>query len=312
MEALSSLVRRAEAGDPLAKALEAILDSGFVVLTRDGAGRFVQVSEVLGSLLAIDDGRGDMYTRQLRYYDSNKRSLPLSEVPPQQVRTSGRSRRGELNLMETAGGRVWMQQSNLPLEQTAEGWSVLTIGADVTELVERAEVAEQAASARGALLRLSAELVGRTVTYEEMVTLLREPMAALVPGGNALLLRQVGSDFDMTPVYHGFGASLNPRHSHLPAEMRERWSQPHAHVNQDVRETDMYGARVVAELENQFRSVAVVGYSSVDLSQLGALGMHHPEANAFDAWQIESLELAARLVGRALYGGAAKLEQRSA
>jgi hypothetical protein len=133
-----------------------------------------------------------------------------------------------------------------------------------------------------------------------------------VPDGNALLLRQVGADFDMTPVYHGFGASLNARHSHLPAEMRERWSQPQAHVNQDVRETDMYGARVVAELENQFRSVAVMGYSSVALSQLGALGMHHPEANAFDAWQIESLELAARLVGRALYGGAAQAERRSA
>ena len=105
MEAPSTLIRRADAGDPLAKALAAILDSGFVVLTRDGAGRFVHVSAVLGSLLAIGDGRGDVYTRQLRYYDRNKRFLALSEVQPQQVRTSGRSRRGDLNLIETAGGR---------------------------------------------------------------------------------------------------------------------------------------------------------------------------------------------------------------
>ena len=77
------------------------------------------------------------------------------------------------------------------------------------------------------------------MTYDEMVTLLHEPMAALVPDGNALLLRQVDSDFDMTPVYHGFGASLNARRSHPPAEMRERWSQPHAHVNQDVLDTDI-------------------------------------------------------------------------
>jgi hypothetical protein len=40
MEALSSLIRRADAGDPLAKVLAAILDSGLVMLTRGDASRW--------------------------------------------------------------------------------------------------------------------------------------------------------------------------------------------------------------------------------------------------------------------------------
>jgi hypothetical protein len=38
MEALSPLIRRADAVDPLAKALEAILHLGLIVMTRDGVG----------------------------------------------------------------------------------------------------------------------------------------------------------------------------------------------------------------------------------------------------------------------------------
>lgn len=302
MDSLSSLIRRAEPGDPLAKALAAILDSGFVVLTRDGAGRFVQVSEVLGSLLAIGDGRGDMYTRELRYYDSDMRPLPLSEVPPQQVRTSGRRRRGELNLLETAGGRVWMQQSNLPLEQTAEGWSVLTIGADVTELVERAEAAERAVAVRGALLEVGAMLANGSVTRTELVELLREPMAELVADGNVLVTCQDGDEFEMTPVHRGFGTGLAARRGRLSQLQRDRWQAAGAHVNQDVQLTDIYGASVVAELELPFRSVVIAPSSLPDGSALGALVMNHPEPDAFEAWQIESLELAGRLVARTLHG----------
>jgi hypothetical protein len=312
MEALSSLVHRAEPGAPLARALGAILDSGLVVTTRDGAGRFVQVSDVLGQRLGIGDRRGAVHTNEIKYHSDDGRLLSVSEVPAQQVRTSGQGRRNELNRLETADGVLWMQQSHLPLEQTAEGWSVLTIGADVTELVEHRTSAEQAVSMRGELLRLSVELAERSVGYEELVELLREPMAALVPEGNVLIMRQMGSDFEMTTVHHGFGASLQRRRSHFPAEMRERWSAASAHVNQDVRETDIYGARVVAELENPFRSLVIAPSSSPNLEQLGALAMHHPEPEAFDRWQIESLELTARLVSGALHSDDIEDELRSA
>lgn len=41
MESLSSLIRDAGTDDPLACSLQAILESGLVVFTRDSLGRFV-------------------------------------------------------------------------------------------------------------------------------------------------------------------------------------------------------------------------------------------------------------------------------
>ena len=313
MDALSSLIRHADAGDPLARALGAVLESGLIVYTRDSGGRFVEMSGVLGERLGLGDERGERYPKELRYFYTSGRMLPVSEIPAQVVRTSGRARRGELNRLETASGRVWMQVSNLPLERTAEGWSVLTIGADVTELVDARDAAGRASEARAALLRLAGELAGRArVGFDEMRGLLRGPMSLVAPGANVLLTRQDGLEFEIKPVCHGFGQVPETRRAHLSAELRERWSAARAHVNLNVQETDIYGARVVAELASRFRSVVVAPCSSADRARIGGLVVNHPEANAFEAWQIESFELAGVLAGAAMYGSGASEVGRDA
>ena len=52
MRALSSIIREQDPRDPLAQVASALLDAGLIVATRDGAGRFVQASEVCGQALA--------------------------------------------------------------------------------------------------------------------------------------------------------------------------------------------------------------------------------------------------------------------
>ena len=310
MEALTSLIRRAEPGDPLAQAMSAILDSGLIVMTRDSEGRFVQVSAVLGERLSLGDGRGDLYTREMHYYDGHERLVAVSETPAQQTRMSGRGRRNELNRLETPGGEIWMQVSNLPLERGPEGWSVLTIGADVTEIVAARDAARRAASVSGMLVELGATLVERRVTDAELVELLREPMAELAPAGNVLLMRQDGSEFETASVHHGFGTEARTGRAHLSSILRERWRGPGPHVNQNVQETDIYCGTVIAELDDQYRSVAVAPAGGPE--ELAALMATHPGVDAFEEWQIESLELAARLVRAALYPGVSRPEQQSA
>ena len=135
-------------------------------------------------------------------------------------------------------------------------------------------------------------------TWDELDALVEQ----MVADGNVLVTCQDGDEFEMTPVHHGFGTGLAARRGRLSQLQRDRWQAAGAHVNQDVQLTDIYGASVVAELELPFRSVVIAPSSLPDGSALGALVMNHPEPDAFEAWQIESLELAGRLVARTLHG----------
>ena len=81
MQSLTALIRGTRADDPLARALEAVLDSGLVIFSRDTEGHFVQLSEVLSERVGIIADSGTSQPRNLRVFDENGRLLPGSEYP---------------------------------------------------------------------------------------------------------------------------------------------------------------------------------------------------------------------------------------
>ncbi len=114
----------------------------------------------------------------------------------------------------------------------------------------------------------------------------------------------------MTLVHHGFGSAPRTGRGYLAPVLRDRWRGPEAHVNLDVQPTDIYCGSVVAELEDPFRSLVLAPCGEQDAQ--GALVAMHSAEDAFDDWQIETLELAGRLVGAALGAVTSRFDRRSA
>lgn len=228
---------------------------------------------MLHERLGLGDARGAREPGDTRTYDASGQALSGNEYPGMITRTSGSPQRERLLRLESGSGSMWFQISTMPLERTSDGWGVLTIGADVTATVDDREAAQRAAAVRGALVEASTKLVDGQVTRTELVELLRAPMAMLVPDGNVTLMQQDGNEFEMTSIHHGFGAAARAGRAHLSSIMLERWRGPEA---------------------------------------LASLMATHPEANGLDGWQIESLELAGRLVRAALYSDESWSERRSA
>ncbi|MBT5774714.1 MAG: hypothetical protein HOH95_10125 [Dehalococcoidia bacterium] len=310
MESLNSLVRQAGPDDPLGRAMEAIIDSGLILFTRDRAGHFVQLSEVLGALLGMGDVRGSLQPGDTRILNSEGRLLAGIEYPATIARMTGRAQRNVLRRIERGNSHAWALMSSMPLERTVDGYTTLTIGTDVTEIVDARDSARREAAVGGALAEVGIALAGHRMREAELVALLREPMAALLPTGNVVLALRDHDELELLPVHHGFGAAIHSGRRHLAAELRERWTGSTAHVNLDVRPTDIYCGTVVAELDDPFRSMAIAPCGVVD--ERAALIASSAEAGAFDGWQIERLELAARLVGAALSSDERWAERRSA
>ena len=78
MKSLTALINEAAVDEPLAQALEAILDSGLIIFSRDTEGHFVQLSEQLTEPAGIIAGSGHSQPRNLRVFDETDRLLPGS------------------------------------------------------------------------------------------------------------------------------------------------------------------------------------------------------------------------------------------
>jgi hypothetical protein len=101
-------------------------------------------------------------------------------------------------------------------------------------------------------------------------------------------------------VQQVYGTDRNPEGGRLTTAQRQRWEAPRAHVNLNVDQTDIYGQKVMVELDDPVRSIVIAPSSRVDLSQIGALAATSDQPDAFNEAQIESLELTGRLIGAAL------------
>jgi hypothetical protein len=301
MKSLTTLIHEADADDPLARTLEAILDSGLIVFSRDTEGRFVQLSEVLTDRAGIIADPGTNQPRNLRVFDENGRLLPGSEYPAAVVRMTGTPQR-ELHrrLVSDDGRQIWLKMSAVPLERGPEGWSVLTLGTDVTELHDALGAGKREIAARGALLQLGQQLAGRQLPIEDLAAAFHQSIATLLPGSNAFAVERDGDEYITTTIVDAYGHPLPRRRGRFMAEQRERWTAERAHVNLDVQDTDIYGANVVAELTNPVRSLIVAPWGVADEAHLGALVAFNDQPDAFGADQVASFEIAGRMFGTAL------------
>lgn len=301
MDSLTSLIRDADPGDPLAVALRAMLESGLIVFSRDSDGHFVQLSETLAGQVGLIARRGDSQPPNMRVFNAEGRLLPGAEYPASIARSSGTAQRGVRIRLDSDDDRsIWLQMSTMPLVRGSGGWSVLTIGADITDLQEELVELRSTTSAQEELLHLATALAGRSVTFEESVELLRAPMAALVPEMNVGLGRQVGADFEALMIHQSYGPPRPGDRGRFQEGQRGRWSANAVHVNQNVHDTDIYGASVIAEIPTAVRALVSAPLVGRPDGQLSALWAHSETPNGFSERQVEGLELVGRLLGASM------------
>ncbi len=301
MDPLTSLIRDAGPGDPLGVALQAVLDSGLMLWSRDSEGQFVQLSETLAQQAGLLAQRGDSQPPNMRVFNEEGRLVPGAQYPASITRATGKAQKSvRMRLVSDDDREIWVQMSTVPLERGTGGWSVLTIAADVTDL--QCELVDLRArnEAQASLVQLATELAGRTVSFEEASELLREPLTALVPEMNVGLGQQTGTEYESVMLHQAYGTPRSGDRGRFQDAQRQRWSAAGVHVNQDVRDTDIYGASVVAEIPTPLRSLVVAPLVGLPDGRLAALWAHSERPHGFSEWQVQGLELIGKLLGNAL------------
>ena len=301
MQSLTRLIRDAAADNPLARALEAILDSGMIIFSRDNEGRFVQLSGKLTERAGLIAPAGASQPRNMRVFNSEGRLLAGSEYPASITRRTGAAQRDVLTRVVSDDDRhLWLQLSTMPLERGAEGWSVLSVAADVTDLVDDLESTRREVAARGELLTLATSLAGPPRTCAGVIERLGSVLATILPSANATLVSRHGMQFHSEALQHGYGTPFSETGGRFTEEQQRRWSADRAHVNLDVQDTDIYDSRVVAEMANPVRSIVIAPFGANPAGHVGAIVVLGEQPNAFSDDRIESLEHLGRIAGHAL------------
>ena len=302
MQSFSSLIRAAASDNPLARAIEAILDSGLIIVSRDTRGRLVQLSEVLSERVGLIAPAGASQPPNTRVFNRDGRLLPGSEYAASITRTTGVAQRDALTRVVSADDRhIWLQLSTMPLERGPEGWSVLSVAADVTDIVDSLDDARREVAARGALIELAAELAGRPLPRATVLERVSEALSTIVPGANVFLNEHHGGDtFRTEPLLHGYGNPAVGRSGRFTPDLRQRYTADRAHINLAVEDTDIYDSAVVAELQNPFGSIVVSPFGITRQGHIGAIAVMGEPKDAFSPAQIETFEHLGRIVADAL------------
>lgn len=300
MRSLSTLIREADADNPIARALEAILDSGLIIFSRDTTGRFVQLSNILSDRAGLVAPVGAAQPLNMKVFNDAGRLLAGSEYPASVTRTTGAAQRDQRTRIVSDDGRqIWLQLNTMPLERDADGWSVLTVATDITDLVDELDDARRETAARGELLTLSARLPWGSLALEDVADTFHDPLTTLLPGANVSFAVRDGDEFETIPIAQGYG-ELEPVRGRYTADERARWSSGATHVNLNVEDTDIYGANVVVEYPNTVRSLVIAPCLRPGGERLGSLAATSDRPEAFTEHQIASLEAAAQILAHAL------------
>jgi hypothetical protein len=302
VRSLSSLVGGSEAGDDLARAVRAVLNSGLVVTLRGGDGRFVQTSPAFCRLLGLEgDYRGQTGAEGLRYFDATGRELPAHEHPAHIARTTGEPQRNRVVGYRTReGAEAWLQISFLPLERGPDGWTVLGIGADVTAHHRRRTEQESAVAARNRLIEFAAGPSREARRWSEVAGGLAPVLETALPTANVFFGMVAGGVLQIVHVLQRFPNEFDGRTVRLSAEAASRGASRHTHVNLDVRDTDIYGDRVMAEWRAPFGSIVIAPMYRNDGGWLGSLLALEPARHGIRPDQVNLLEAAARVSATAL------------
>ncbi|MCK9486879.1 MAG: hypothetical protein M0R73_09340 [Dehalococcoidia bacterium] len=300
MQSLSSLVNERDRNDPLVQTVAALLDSGLIVATRDGAGRFVQVSEVYGDALGVDsDVRGAPFLTGQRYYDTSGHEIPRSEHPAQVARMSGIPQRNRVLGARASNGReLWFHASYIPLHQQPEGWSVLTVGIPLDQGGAFTPPATSGATDLEPLLAFAESVAGHRLPPSAVALRLGEVIGTLVPRqASCALLWRRGGVLEVEPLGHGRPRTRQVR---LTGEAARRWKMPGTCYIPHMRDQDTIGTRLAMEYDPPIRTFALIPAPDTEGERVASLGITHPEVDALQHGQIRALERLARLAGAAL------------
>jgi hypothetical protein len=117
-------------------------ESDMFLMLRDHAGRIVYGNRSVEQPQRPPppDVIGKHHLPGRRFFDESGRELAILEHPAQVARITGIAQRNvRLTIRLESGDHRCLQMSYIPLDQGDDGWSVLSVGCDVTEL--RASVA---------------------------------------------------------------------------------------------------------------------------------------------------------------------------
>jgi hypothetical protein len=300
MRALSSVIRENDPRDPLVQVSSALLDSGLIVASRDGAGRWVQISDVYGAALGMEtDVRGGGYMGGQRYFDTTGREIPRAEHPAHIARMSGIPQRNRIMGVRSATGQeLWLQASYMPLEQQPEGWSVLTVGVALDSRAFTPPPIQTSANVEP-LLAFAETVAGRKFSPSKLAGLLVEPLDSIVCAeSSSVLLWRRGDVLEIEGIRRR--TNLASSAIRLEGEAAKRWSSRETHYVPDVRDTDVIGNHLAIEFDPPIRTLAVIPVLDPDGTRVASLAVTHPEPQALLNEQICTLERLGRLAGAAL------------
>ncbi len=300
MQSISSLLHDRDPNDPLVRTLAALLDSGLIVATRDGAGRFVQMSDVYGSALGVEaDVRGSGFLSGQRFFDLSGKEITRAEHPAQVARMSGIPQRNRILGVRAPNGReLWFQASYVPIQQEPGGWSVLTIGVPLERSAFQAPQTSSAGDTEP-LLAFAEAVAGRRLPPARVAAHLADVVDAMLPDqASCALLWRRGSVLQIERVRSN--VSGQPRPVRLAGEAARRWQMPGTCYIPHMRDTEPIGDRVAVEFDPPVRTFALVPAPDAAGNRVASIGIMHPDTDALSSEQICTLERLGRLAGAAL------------
>ena len=306
MPSIRSFLSDGDRHERAARFIEAILwESSLTVVVRDHRGRFIEYNprflDEAGVAPEDNGARGE----RLRFFDGEGRELSLLETPASIARLIGEPQKGTtFGIRYPNGEERWLKGDMLPLERGSEGWAVLGISVDVSDLyIERRE-AQQRVRQLEALLAAAQHLGQPSLTAEAAAAALRELMATTLPRAAVALVMRSRDGMEFFPIQDHPDGDGWPRRSRFEGEAGLRWARG-THVNNDVKDAEIYGGHIVGLGAVPVRSVVSVPVPDCAGTRIATLAAYALVTDAFPPVDVAFMEDAARLVGPALDRGLA-------
>lgn len=305
MPSIRNFLARGDRHERAARFIEAILwESSLTVVVRDHRGRFIEYNPRSLDEAGVAPEESGQRGERLRLFDGEGRELSLLEAPASVARLTGEAQKGTFGIRYPNGEERWLKGDILPLEPGSEGWAVLSISVDVSDLYIGRRTAQERVRCLEALLAMSQRLGHAGLTAAETAEAMRELMATMLPRAAVALAIRSGDDVQFLPIQDHPDGGGWPRRVRFEGDVTLRWARG-THVNNDVRDTDIYAGHIVGVDAVPVRSVAAVPVADCGGTRIGMLTAYGLVVNAFSPADVAFLEDAARLVGPALDRGLA-------
>lgn len=280
-----------------ARFIEALLhESSLTVVIRDHRGRFVEnSSENLNAIGAKPEDTG-VRGENLRYFDEEGRPLSFIDTPAAIARRTGQAQLRQLfGVRYPNGQEVWLTGDQLPLEQGREGWAVLGVSADVTDLYVGRRDAQKRVRQLESLLAISHQLSNAALTAPDLTSAIRDAVVSAMPAAWIGIGLTEGDELELWSFSRWTRDVPRPRRGRMQPE-RLGSDTERTHVNLDVNDGDIYGFLTVGDLDHPFRSLVSVPFETAS----GWVTATATRPDAFDSIDIEFLERLAGLIEPAL------------